>query len=145
MDKYLEKGTVPFGMDCIKSDFSDIPLSDNLVDVLFAWEVLDHALTSNHFDKGVSELCRVLKPGGLLFFSHPLHNEPKLGHVVIKNSEEIIKEFLEQGMRIIKQKTILNEMKLHPELHKELCVTFIKNEPDRTIGDDVSHLISGLD
>ena len=135
---------MPFSMNCMRGDFGDLPIGDAVADVVFAWEVLDHALTNNHFNAGVRELCRVLKPGGLMFFNHPLHDEPKPGHTVIKTKEDIIDSFKGKGLCIVEKKVINNEMKKVPENHKELCVVFKKSVPNKRIPDDVAALITEL-
>ena len=144
MDKFLEKGKVPLGMNCIKSDFANLPFNDSVADVVFAWEVLDHALTPNHFDKGVAELCRIMKPGALLFFNHPLHDKPKPGHTVIKTSEDIFTAFRSKGLQIIFNLNIANTMKREPEKHKELCVVFSKPQVMRKAPCNVTELISKI-
>jgi SAM-dependent methyltransferase len=54
-----------------------IPLSDNAVDCAICTEVLEHCIDP---DKVLMEIYRVLKPGGLLFFTvpflWPLHEVP---------------------------------------------------------------------
>lgn len=94
-DEYKKIGKLPEGVETIRADFAKLPLDDNTVDILFAWEVLDHAVTKKHFDKGQKELVRVLKPGGIMFFFHPLRSKPKNCHTVIKTEAEISKGFEE--------------------------------------------------
>jgi hypothetical protein len=142
MDKFLEKGKVPLGMNCIKSDFGDLPINTGTAGVVFAWEVLDHALTEKHFDSGVSELCRILMPGGLMFFNHPLLDKPKAGHTIVRDKESIIKSFVDLGLFVVSEKIINNNMKRVPEKHKELCVVFGKCDPKKRVPDDVASLIS---
>jgi len=92
-DEYEKIGKLPKNVKAVQADFAELPLEDNSVDILFAWEVLDHALTDEHFVKGQNELVRVLKPGGLMFFFHPLRSKPKKGHTVVKGEPEIRKGF----------------------------------------------------
>ncbi|KKL92516.1 hypothetical protein LCGC14_1883880, partial [marine sediment metagenome] len=144
MNEFLKKGKIPSNINCIKSDFGDLPINTNSAGVVFAWEVLDHALTNKHFNAGITELCRILKPGGLLFFNHPLNNISKLGHTVIKDEKEIIDSFINQGLYIVSEKIINNEMKHHPEKHKEMCIIFRKHDLKKRIPDDIASLISNV-
>lgn len=66
------------GIETIQADFSDLPLDDNSVDVLFTWEVYDHADNEEHYFAGLNEAMRVLK--GIWFFQHRLRIKPIGGH-----------------------------------------------------------------
>jgi len=90
-EEYKQMKTIPDDITAYKADFSCLPLSDKSVDALFAWSVLDHALSKEHFYEGQAELVRVLK--GLLFFEQRLLAEPRLGHTVVLSKEEMLKGF----------------------------------------------------
>ena len=144
MDKFLKMNKIPLGINCIKSDFTELPINTNSTDVVFAWEVLDHALTPKHFDDGVNELCRIMKSGALLFFNHPLHDTPKPGHTVLKTREDVLHSFEDNGLQLISEKIINNEMKHNSEKHKEICLIFMKPEIKKVIPENVSELISSV-
>jgi len=55
-------------------------LQGESADVIFAWNVYDHARSQSHFIIGVDEAKRILKPGGLMFASFPMRNKPRNGH-----------------------------------------------------------------
>ena len=141
MDLFLKKGKIPKSISCIKADFSDIPINSGTAEVVFAWEVLDHALTDNHFYAGIDELCRIMRPGAVLFFNQPLHSEPRNGHTVVKTKAEIIAAFVSRGLEVRKANVINNTMKHVPEEHKEICLTIIKP----LVVENVSDLVSSLD
>lgn len=84
-------GKLPGDLKTFPNDFAEICLADKSIDIVFAWEVLDHATSDEHFNRGQQELCRILKPGGLLFFNQPIRSKMKPGHTVIFN-EQWIKE-----------------------------------------------------
>lgn len=100
-DVYEKMGHVPDGVKCVKGDFAQMPFPDNSFDVIFACEVLDHALSVGHFLRGQRELARVLRPDGLLFFNHPLFSKGKRGHTIIRSQEEILEGF--SGMVLLTQ------------------------------------------
>lgn len=66
------------GIECINSDFTNLPFDDKSVDVLFTWEVYDHADDEQHFWEGIDEALRVLK--GTWLFQHRLRPQPIIGH-----------------------------------------------------------------
>lgn len=142
-DIFLAKGNIPIGINCIKGDFSNLPIDTGTADMVFAWEVLDHAITEKHFNDGVKELCRIMKPGAMLFFNHPLFTEPRQGHVIIKNRDDIVDLFVDEGLNITFEKIINNTIKKIPENNKELCLVLTK--PEVKVTDDVNDLISKLD
>jgi len=90
---YLRMNTIPDDVTTISSDFGDLLLEDDSVDALFAWSVLDHALTKKHFYKGQAELARVLRPNGLLFFEQLLSDTPKDGHTIVLSEDEVLSGF----------------------------------------------------
>jgi SAM-dependent methyltransferase len=64
------------GVDIV-ADAHDLPISDNEFDVILCTEVLEHLHTP---EKAISEMLRVLKPGGKLIlttrFMFPMHDVP---------------------------------------------------------------------
>jgi SAM-dependent methyltransferase len=64
------------GVDHV-ADVSALPMADNSYDIVLSTQVLEHVMDPQ---KVVSEMARVLKPGGYLFLttpqSSPLHNLP---------------------------------------------------------------------
>ena len=118
-NEFISMGHLPKDIKIIQGDFRHITLPNNYADVVFAWEVLDHALTNEHFKQGQKELIRILKPQGVLFFNQPLLNLPKPGHIIIKTKDEICLGFLEL---ITLRETIITRKKGR----NELCLTLQK-------------------
>lgn len=57
------------GVQPIRSDFqSSLPLRDQAFDMAFAGEVIEHTTSEGNF---ISELARILKPGGILIVTAP--------------------------------------------------------------------------
>ena len=87
-DKYfylaLER---PDDIEFVKGDFGDIPFADSFADVIFAWEVLDHALSLDHFRAGQNELVRILAKDGLLFFAVPIRGKEEPHHFNVEINE----------------------------------------------------------
>ncbi|MDA1036163.1 MAG: class I SAM-dependent methyltransferase [Chloroflexi bacterium] len=48
-----------------------IPLPDNSVDFLWSWAVFQHLPSNNLMERILDEVCRVLKPNGVLFIEVP--------------------------------------------------------------------------
>jgi ubiquinone/menaquinone biosynthesis C-methylase UbiE len=71
-----------------KVDITDIPLESNTVDVAVCSEVLEHILDYN---KAMSELYRVMKPGSTLLFSMPNGNSMLYGLSKIRNRRILAK------------------------------------------------------
>jgi len=117
-DTYEEMGNVPNGVKCVKGDFGKMPFNGNSFDIIFAWEVLDHALSVGHFQRGQSELTRILKPHGLLFFNHPLYARSRKGHTVILSREEVLLGFSELENRI----NVVNTHGVKADLGEMMCV-----------------------
>jgi ubiquinone/menaquinone biosynthesis C-methylase UbiE len=82
-------------IEYVNSDFSKLPFGDNSIDIIFAWEVLDHANSKQHFKEGQHELVRVLKKDGLLFFQNPMRLKPTDNHPVTMSVSEVIDNFSE--------------------------------------------------
>jgi ubiquinone/menaquinone biosynthesis C-methylase UbiE len=68
-------------------DITNIPLDDNVIDVGVCSEVLEHILDYN---KAMSELYRVIKPGGYLLFSMPNNHSLLYGPSHIKNRKILV-------------------------------------------------------
>ena len=58
----------------IKGSALDIPLKDGQVDIVGANAILHHV--PDHLDKCISEVARLLKPGGLFLTQEPLADNP---------------------------------------------------------------------
>lgn len=69
---YFGECMINHGMIYLNSDEHKIPLPNNYVDVLSTINSLDHVAV---LDNMVSEICRVLKPGGLLLGSFNLNEQ----------------------------------------------------------------------
>lgn len=80
--QYREMGKLPNWVDTVTADFEKIPIQGKTVDVVFAWNVYDHARSKSHFIIGMMEAKRLLKPGGLFFGSFPMLSRPREGHPV---------------------------------------------------------------
>lgn len=100
-EEFKAMGKIPKHVEVMKADFESLPLAVDVVDIIFAWEVYDHALTLKHFKKGIQELERVLKPNGLLFLQHVTRKVLRRGHTVIVKPEQIC-EWL--GLELIQYK-----------------------------------------
>jgi FkbM family methyltransferase len=66
--------SVPFGsenaMHLRNEDLTKLTFAENSLDYVFSFDVLEHV---PDFKKGLAECRRVLKPGGILFFSAPFY------------------------------------------------------------------------
>lgn len=87
--EFDELGDLPVGVNAIACDFSEIPLPDNHVDVLFAWEVFDHANTMEQFVAGMRECQRILAPGGAFLLFHLVRPKPQTGHILALQHSDI--------------------------------------------------------
>ena len=92
-ESFREMGNLPVGLAVMETDFSEIHLSNGSVDLLFAWEVLDHAFNEVHFRQGQEEFVRVLKPGGFLFFNHLFRDKSIDFHLLGPSYESVIVGF----------------------------------------------------
>ena len=133
-DTFKEMGNVPDDVECITGDFDNIPLPDDSVDVIFAWEVLDHAISKEHYTNGQKELTRVLKPDGILFFNHPLRKFPTLGHNVVVDEQEILHGFKE--LEILFNKPIANA-----KGHLEYCLIGRKSSKTTMNLETIEHFL----
>lgn len=97
-DQYMDEfssSTLKHDMLYVKSTENFIPLPDNLVDVMFTLNAIDHV---NNFEQMCSEIIRVLKPGGFFVGSFNLEepaspcepqqlNEIKIGDGLLNKLE----------------------------------------------------------
>lgn len=76
----------------VKCDIQDMPFEDNTFDVIFCNHVLEH-VDDDH--KAMSELYRVLKPGGFGIFQVPVayKNETTLEDPNITSEEDRVKHY----------------------------------------------------
>jgi SAM-dependent methyltransferase len=81
-----------------------LPLPTSLADVVFCINTLDHCNSLQEFNDSLSEIYRVLKPGGFLFFMLPIRDEQRDGHFICRNN--VMKSKLMDGF---KYDVLLNE------------------------------------
>lgn len=86
MDRFAQQFALD-GIEPIKAEFTKLPFDDNSVDVLFTWEVYDHADDEDHFFAGIDEALRVLK--GVWFLYHPVRTIATPGHPTMVTGERI--------------------------------------------------------
>ena len=67
-------------MDTIEASVDDIPLSDNIFEVVCAFDVIEHVKDDR---KAVEELIRVCKPGGLVLLAVPAFNSIRGNHDIV--------------------------------------------------------------
>jgi SAM-dependent methyltransferase len=65
-----------------------IPLPDDSVDVVWVALVLGSLVTDEAVDQAVAEICRVLRPGGLIFLTENCSDLPDCEHVVFRSESE---------------------------------------------------------
>ena len=105
-DRYLAKfgsDMQTHGMRYINSSESSIPLEDNLVDVMFTLNAVDHV---DHFAEMCQEIIRVIKPGGLFIGSFNLE-EPISPSEPQKLNEEYIKKHLLDFLEVVSYRAAL--------------------------------------
>ena len=100
--EFRQMGKLPPHIDSIAADFDNIPLKDELADIVFAWNVFDHANSSAHFITGMLEVKRLLKPGGLFFGSFPLRKQSKPGHPITLTERHVMRQLQPRRFDIIK-------------------------------------------
>ena len=102
-------------------DIQSLPFKDNIYDAVICSEVLEHLET---LDNAVSEIVRVLKPGGVLAVSVPRYL-PELicwklsreysktpgGHVRIFKQKEL-KQLMKQQILILKQQILVLQQQI---------------------------------
>ena len=81
------------GIETKEASFTDLPIGDDCIDCVFAWEVLDHADSIEDIRKGQKEIERILCNGGTLYFNQPVRNRATKGHHVLITPEEIMDGF----------------------------------------------------
>jgi len=121
--EFAKEGKIPSDVLICTSNFVHIPFVDNSVDILFAWEALDHALVWSHFQQGQKEFIRLLAPGGLLFVHIPLRASPDSFHIATPDANEIIEGF--KPLRVIDN---FNEMvPKHSLMHDQVFTILTKD------------------
>lgn len=115
--EFREMQTLPTYIDSITADFANIPLKNNIADIIFACNVYDHANSSKHFYKGIFEAARLLKPKGLFFLSVPMRKVATKGHPVcikefdinlaVKGLFDVVKVFEEMSGKILVKYMVL--------------------------------------
>lgn len=68
----IESGDYYEGVLCV--DLCNIPFSNNTFDIIITEDIFEHIL---NYEKALSEILRVLKPGGCHIFTVPLHDGRK--------------------------------------------------------------------
>ena len=113
MMQYLDNGWIPgTGFTwpyccCIwqRGFAHEIPLADRTAHVVFCVECLDHCEDMDQFHQSLSELCRILQPGGILFFMLPARGpEPSDGHPCNPSSFQVESMLDALGMYRIRNK-----------------------------------------
>lgn len=101
-DKYKQMITVEF--EFVSAGIESLPLDDNLFDIVFCCNVLDH---TDDYNKGVKEIYRVLKPSGLgvIHVHCRKPNELNVGHPHSFTYDEIESVFMKNGFKIKAKKT----------------------------------------
>jgi len=73
IDQYKKLGIEKHNMDYVKSSETEIPLETDSVDIMVTVNAIDHVMD---FPAMCRELCRILKPGGMLIASINLDEAP---------------------------------------------------------------------
>ena len=73
--------------DFIQADLQDIPVPNETYDFIFSYHVLDAVFD---FEKSISEIYRLLKPGGVILLIMPCANENSFEHNVAKSKNNNI-------------------------------------------------------
>ena len=104
----------------IKGDISDMPFGDEVFDTLFATEILEH-LDDKTLNKGLDEICRVLRVGGHLIITVPYKEDlrqnmvvcPKCdakfhrwGHMQVFDEKRMREMLEEKGFEIVVNKVL---------------------------------------
>ncbi|MEL7047574.1 MAG: class I SAM-dependent methyltransferase [Pseudomonadota bacterium] len=74
-DKYVKLTGGKHAMRYVKSGSEDIPFEDGHFDIVTTFNSLDHV---EDVDQTISELCRVLRPGGDLLLIVEINHEPTI-------------------------------------------------------------------
>ena len=117
--RYFGECMKTHGMIYLNSDEYRIPLPDSYVDIISTVNSLDHVAV---LDNMVEELCRVLKPGGILLGSFNL-NEPKTQCEPQTLTEDLLNKKLLNRFDILAKKIALKGKKdTYSELMSGNCV-----------------------
>ena len=93
-EEFSKLGKISSDILICSSDFNHIPFASNTIDIIFAWDVLDHALSWRHFQQGQAELVRLLAFQGLLFVRVPIRREGEnVFHIPTPDKNEIMEGF----------------------------------------------------
>ncbi|KKN75721.1 hypothetical protein LCGC14_0378250 [marine sediment metagenome] len=117
--EFRAMGKVPAYIDSITADFDNIPLKDEVADLLFAWNVFDHATSNEHFILGMFEVKRLLKPGGLFFGSFPLREQPSNGHPVTLTEQLVMRQLTRRKHKQHHEFKILKTFKVHEPTYRD--------------------------
>lgn len=89
--EYVSMGNMPADVETYTYDFtSTVAHFEDVADVLFAWNVFDHANTLVDFIKGVKNCIAMLIGEGLFFGSFPMRKESCDGHPVTLSASQIL-------------------------------------------------------
>ena len=137
-----EEGSVPAGAeaDVKQGDALDLPFSDGEFDRVVASEVLEHIPDD---DRAVSELVRVLRPGGTIAVTVPRwlpericwalsdrYHEVEGGHVRIYRADELRDKLEAAGLRFLGQAHVHG---LHSPYWWVKCAVGVDNDQNRLV------------
>jgi glycosyltransferase involved in cell wall biosynthesis/ubiquinone/menaquinone biosynthesis C-methylase UbiE/Tfp pilus assembly protein PilF len=91
-DSYKELGTDSQGMEYIASGSEDIPFPDAYFDVVTSFNSIDHV---DDIDKTITEIKRVLKPGGTFLLLTHVNHKPTICEPV-SFSWDVVDKFTDQ-------------------------------------------------
>lgn len=118
--KFYDSSSVAF----VPSDMSNIPFKDGHFDRIFCISLFDH-VTFEEFKKGIPEIARVLKKGGLLILTMDKYitgcKYPKFGWGFSKEQLEMEKNFSTIYRDILKKRTDL-KLVLEDDVYKGVMV-----------------------
>lgn len=106
-DEELREIAVKRGMNAVSGGAGDLPFPDEFFDAVAMLDVLEHTRDDR---KAIKEAMRVLKPGGLLSVSVPLHPElwsghdTACGHVKRYRKGEVTNALKENVLIVLKQR-----------------------------------------
>jgi ubiquinone/menaquinone biosynthesis C-methylase UbiE len=75
VEKYLELGASKHRMRYVQAGAEKLPFPDSNFDAVFSFNNLDHV---ENVEEAVSEICRVLRPGGLCLLIVDINHAPKV-------------------------------------------------------------------
>lgn len=113
-DKNLKIDDLP-NVDFVLAGAEDIPLADESIDTVFMFKSLHH-VPVNSMDQSLTEVARVLKPGGLAYISEPIfagdyneilrlfHDEEKVRLAAF----EALKRMVESNQMLLQEQVFFN-------------------------------------